>query len=163
LALLPIESTRDDGHVNDDHTPPSSLPVDRTGVEIIPFLDCEQLLERSGLGRVAMIVAGEPVILPVNYRYVNGCVVFRSATGEKVSTASMRGAMSFEIDAMDLEQRTGWSVLLKGTGDLIDDDDPMALAAADLQPWSAPDQRDIWVRIVPMEITGRRIGPATTD
>ena len=64
-----------------DNTTPSSVPVDRTGVEIVPFLECEKLLENAGIGRVAMVVAGEPVILPVNYRYVSGCVVFRSAVG----------------------------------------------------------------------------------
>lgn len=140
-----------------DNASPSPVPVDRTGVEIIPFLECEKLLVASALGRVAMVVAGEPVILPVNYRYVDGCVVFRSAAGEKTSVAGMRGPMSFEIDEMNIAQHTGWSVLVKGVGDVMDDDDPMAVAASDLQPWAAADKRDIWVRIVPMEINGRRI------
>ena len=127
------------------------------GVELVPFLECEELLEQAGLGRVAMVVAGEPVILPVNFRYVDGCVVFRSSAGDKTSIASTRGPMSFEIDEMDVTNHTGWSVLVKGAGDVMADDDPMALAAADLRPWAVAHRRDIWIRIVPIEITGRRI------
>ena len=65
--------------------------------------------------------------------------------------------MSLEIDEMDLTEHTGWSVLVKGVGDVMNDDDPMAVAAADLRPWSAAEMRDIWIRIIPMEISGRRI------
>jgi nitroimidazol reductase NimA-like FMN-containing flavoprotein (pyridoxamine 5'-phosphate oxidase superfamily) len=144
--------------VNDSTSPrSSSVPLDRTGIEVLSFLECEQLLEAGAIGRVATVVRGEPVILPVNYRYVDGCVVFRSASGEKTGAASMRQPMSFEIDDWDMQAKSGWSVLVKGTGDLMDDDDPMALAAADLRPWATATERNIWMRIVPNEMTGRRI------
>jgi nitroimidazol reductase NimA-like FMN-containing flavoprotein (pyridoxamine 5'-phosphate oxidase superfamily) len=135
----------------------TSLPTDRTGIEVLSFLQCEQELERSAIGRMAMVVRGEPVVLPVNYKYVNGCVVFRSAAGEKTGTAAMERPVAFEIDDYDTATCTGWSVLVKGTAELIDDDDPMALAAASLRPWATATERNIWIRIVPNEITGRRI------
>ena len=81
---------------------------------MLSFLECQQLLEAGGLGRVATITRGEPIVLPVNYRYVNGCVVFRSAVGEKTDAAVMRQPASFEIDEWDLDAQTGWSVLVKG-------------------------------------------------
>jgi nitroimidazol reductase NimA-like FMN-containing flavoprotein (pyridoxamine 5'-phosphate oxidase superfamily) len=141
----------------DEHVADTSVPVDRTGIEVLPFMECEQLLETGAIGRVAMVVRGEPVVLPVNYRYVDGCVVFRSAAGEKTDTASVRQPMSFEIDEWDLDEQTGWSVLVKGVADLMADDDPMAVAASSLRPWATTAERDIWMRIVPNEITGRRV------
>jgi nitroimidazol reductase NimA-like FMN-containing flavoprotein (pyridoxamine 5'-phosphate oxidase superfamily) len=150
----------DDGGVNDSTSPRSSfVPLDRTGIEVLSFLECERLLAAGAIGRVATVVRGEPVILPVNYQYVNGCVVFRSASGEKTGAASMRQPMSFEIDEWDLHAKAGWSVLIKGFGDLMADDHPMALAAVTLRPWATATERDIWMRIVPNEITGRRVGP----
>jgi hypothetical protein len=143
--------------VSDDAATEPSLPVDRTGIEVLPFLECEELLEKGAIGRIAMVVRGEPVVLPVNYRYVDGCVVFRSATGEKTGAGAMRQPVAFEIDEWDLSSQTGWSVLIKGTADLLDDDDPMAEAASSLRPWATGTERNIWIRIVPNEITGRRI------
>jgi uncharacterized protein len=135
----------------------ASAPIDRTGIEVLSFLECEQRLEAGVIGRVAMVVRGEPVVLPVNYRYVDGCVVFRSAAGEKSEAAVMQRPAAFEIDEWDGAAHTGWSVLVKGSADLMDDDDPMVADAADLRPWATATQRDIWIRIVPNEITGRRI------
>jgi nitroimidazol reductase NimA-like FMN-containing flavoprotein (pyridoxamine 5'-phosphate oxidase superfamily) len=138
-------------------TADTTLPVDRTGIEVLSFLQCEELLERGSVGRIGMIVAGEPVILPVNYRYVGGSVVFRTAVGEKSETAAMDRPMAFEIDEWDTSTETGWSVLVKGTAHEVDVDDTAVAGATDLRPWARTVERDIWVRIVPNEITGRRI------
>jgi nitroimidazol reductase NimA-like FMN-containing flavoprotein (pyridoxamine 5'-phosphate oxidase superfamily) len=135
----------------------AALPVDRTGIEVLTYLQCEELLERGVVGRIGMMIAGEPVILPVNYRYVSGSVVFRTARGEKSETAAMERPMAFEIDDWDAETEKGWSVLVKGTAHEVDGDDDAVAAASDLQPWAKTAERDIWVRIVPNEITGRRI------
>ena len=134
-----------------------SLPVDRGGIEVLSFVECQQLLEAGIVGRIGMFVAGEPVILPVNYRYVNGSIVFRSALGEKTDAAAMNKPVAFEIDDWDGVREVGWSVLVKGTAHEVDADDPAAAAAASLRPWARAVERDIWVRIVPNEITGRRI------
>jgi len=134
-----------------------SLPVDRGGIEILSFLQCQELLERGIVGRIGMVVAGEPVILPVNYRYVCGSIVFRTALGEKTDVAMMDKPVAFEIDEWDAVRETGWSILVKGTAHEVDSDDPAAAAAATLQPWARAVERDIWVRIVPNEITGRRV------
>jgi nitroimidazol reductase NimA-like FMN-containing flavoprotein (pyridoxamine 5'-phosphate oxidase superfamily) len=140
-----------------EHTAETALPVDRGGIEVLSFLQCEELLEQGTIGRIGMMVAGEPVILPVNYRYVSGSVVFRTAIGEKSQAASMDQPMAFEIDDWDTHRKKGWSVLVKGTAHEVDPDDTAVAGASDLQPWATAIERDIWVRIVPNEITGRRI------
>ena len=135
----------------------SSLPVDRVGIEILTFEQCRELLESGIVGRIGMVVNGEPVILPVNYRYARGSIVFRTALGEKSDAAMMDRPVAFEIDHWDPVHETGWSVLVKGTAHEVDADDAAAADASTLQPWARAVERDIWVRIVPNEITGRRV------
>ena len=62
-----------------------------------------------------------------------------------------------DIDEWDLQTQLVWSVLVKGTAALMEDDDPMVEAAAALRPWATATERNIWMRIVPNEITGRRV------
>jgi nitroimidazol reductase NimA-like FMN-containing flavoprotein (pyridoxamine 5'-phosphate oxidase superfamily) len=92
-----------------------SLPVDRVGIEILSFAQCQELLAGCIVGRIGMFVNGEPVILPVNYRYVRGSIVFRTALGEKSDAAVMEKPVAFEIDDWDPVRESGWSVLVKGT------------------------------------------------
>ncbi|MEO5839818.1 MAG: pyridoxamine 5'-phosphate oxidase family protein [Acidimicrobiales bacterium] len=134
-----------------------SLPVDRVGIEILSFDQCRDLLTAGVVGRIGLFVNGEPVILPVNYRYALGSIVFRTALGEKSDAAMMDKPVAFEIDDWDATQQKGWSVLVKGTAHEVDADDAAAAEAAALQPWARAVERDIWVRIVPNEITGRRV------
>ena len=127
------------------------------GIEILTFEQCRELLEGGLVGRIGMVVNGEPVILPVNYRYARGSIVFRTALGEKSDAAMMDRPVAFEIDDWDPVHETGWSVLVKGTAHEVDADDAAAADASTLQPWARAVERDIWVRIVPNEITGRRV------
>ncbi|MEO8694166.1 MAG: pyridoxamine 5'-phosphate oxidase family protein [Acidimicrobiales bacterium] len=135
----------------------SSSSVDRVGIEILSFEQCKELLEAGIIGRIGLFVNGEPVILPVNYRYVRGSIVFRTALGEKSDAAMMDKPVAFEIDGWNAAQEKGWSVLVKGTAHEVDADDAAVVEAATLQPWARAVERDIWVRIVPNEITGRRV------
>ncbi len=131
--------------------------MDRVGIEILSFAQCQELLAGGIVGRIGMVVNGEPVILPVNYRYVRGSIVFRTALGEKSDAAVMGKPVAFEIDDWDPVREAGWSVLVKGTAHEVDADDTAAAEASTLQPWAQAIERDIWVRIVPNEITGRRV------
>lgn len=51
----------------------------RTGLELLSHDECIQLLRRTRLGRLAMVVDGMPTIWPVNY-YVRdeNTIVFRT-------------------------------------------------------------------------------------
>ena len=131
--------------------------MDRVGIEILSFAQCQELLAGGIVGRIGMFVNGEPVILPVNYRYVRGSIVFRTALGEKSDAAMMEKPVAFEIDDWDPLRQAGWSVLVKGTAHEVESADAAAVEASTLQPWARAVERDIWVRIVPNEITGRRV------
>lgn len=140
-------------------TPASGPNVDRTGIEILSIDDCRRLLDASRIGRIAVMADGAPLILPVNYRWHRGAVVFRSAAGAKVDAALHGAAVGFEIDAWDDELHTGWSVLVEGRAEEVFDPDQLEeLEALGLRPWADHADRNRWVRVIAEEITGRHIG-----
>ena len=129
-------------------------------VPVIRFLDrdrCLELLGQTCVGRVAVVVSGVPEITPVNYALLDGDVVFRSGTGTKLHAALMSQPVSFEVDRIDEERRTGWSVLVSGTSSVIDAGDALARAEAlDIDTW-APGTRDSFVRVRADLVFGREI------
>ncbi|MGI8561948.1 MAG: pyridoxamine 5'-phosphate oxidase family protein [Candidatus Dormibacter sp.] len=75
---------------------------------------CWQLLATARMGRIAMLVRGQPEIFPVNHAVVAGRVLFRTAPGTKLAYAP--GAeVCFEIDDYEPELGLGWSVVVHGT------------------------------------------------
>lgn len=132
--------------------------LDSFGVEILSPDDCRSLLDGATIGRIAYVDAGESVILPINIGTWGGSIVFRTAPGSKLDAAVMSRPASIEIDGYDEATRTGWSVLVKGSVDSVTDEAEVArLDEAGPRPWSRPDLRHNWVRLLPNEITGRRI------
>ncbi len=132
--------------------------VDRTGIEILSLDDCKRMLAACRIGRVAFLAQGAVAIMPVNYRWHNGSVVFRTAEGAKLHAALGEQQFGFEIDAWDDELRTGWDVLIEGRAEEVVDDIELAeLETLGLVPWAAHPSRSRWVRITPEELTGRRV------
>jgi hypothetical protein len=140
------------------------MPDDRRSVTIsdVPREECERLLGSHALGRLGLVVDGQPLILPVNYAHAgDGEIVFRTASGSLLNEASLR-RVAFEVDAIDAGAHDGWSVLVIGfCRDITDaiDADSVALRTLPLVTW-APGDRDEWFKIVPAHVTGRRITPS---
>ena len=127
------------------------------GLEILTEDDSLRLLAEHVVGRVGMTVGALPAIHPVNYRLLDGWIVFRTAAGSKLSAAATGAVLAFEIDDYDTAEHSGWSVLAVGRAEVVDDHD-VAFAALDagLQPM-AGDRRGSIVRIRPEFVSGRRI------
>lgn len=142
-----------------DATSEANAPRDHGGLEVLTSDECRQLLEGEQIGRVAFLSAGEPLVMPVNYRMHAGHIVFRTTTGEKLDAARNAKSVAFEIDAWDTGAHTGWSVIVRGVSeDVYKQSEIAELKQLGLEPWADAVARDNWVRIVPDEITGRRIG-----
>ena len=77
--------------------------------------ECVKLLSVHHIGRVAVVVDGQPLIFPVNYAMAGHHVVFRSDPGTKLH-AAVDQQVAFEIDGVDGMYHSGWSVLVVGTG-----------------------------------------------
>ena len=131
---------------------------DWSGLEVLSTAECHELLSTTAVGRIGFVDAGSPLILPVNFTMDGAAVVFRSAPGSKLAAAMLQRPVAFEIDDWDPVNHTGWSVLATGVADLVDDADEVArLERLPVRPWSRPDLRDQWVRVMVEELTGRRI------
>lgn len=130
----------------------------RTHLEILEREECDRLLDNQHIGRIAIVVGGQPLVFPVNYVMHDGAVVFRTGRGTKLFGA-VGHPVAFEIDAADAMYHEGWSVLVVGEAeDIADAADLIRLTELRLQPWSdAP--KDHYIRIRPRAVTGRRIPP----
>ena len=136
----------------------TSLPVDRSGMEMMPVADCLYHLRTARVGRVAFQWDGYPVILPVTHGMQGDSVVFRTNVGSKLAAADNELPVAFEVDGIDVDRRAGWSVLVRGQAHSIErPEDVEQLRLLGLWPWADGVERDHWVRIKAYEITGRRI------
>ena len=124
------------------------------------------LISAGGIGRIAYQSRFGPAVLPVNYKWYDEAVVFRtarhSALDEDLQTGISGGdyLVAFEIDDYDLAGRQGWSVLIQGPAQHVEAEEARERAKqAGVEPW-APGDRELFLRIVPHRVTGRRIKPA---
>ena len=137
-------------------------PTDHAGLETLPFDVCLRLLASVPIGRVGFCADGEVVILPVNHAVDGQDVVFRTASGSKLTAAGEQDLVAFEADRYDLQTRTGWSILVTGRAPVVyDEAEVRRLNRLNLHPWATSVDHPFWVRIHPMSVTGRRTpGPA---
>jgi nitroimidazol reductase NimA-like FMN-containing flavoprotein (pyridoxamine 5'-phosphate oxidase superfamily) len=124
--------------------------------------DCWELLEERAVGRVAYCNAGEPTVLPVNYTVRTGSIVFRTRVRGRLADAMNDLTAAFEVDDVDEHMHAGWSVLLVGLASWVTDTEELSDLWWDQhqpEPWAAG-ERNVFVRIVPTKVTGRRLGAA---
>lgn len=142
------------------------MPDDGTRVPVTCELGRDQCLElaaRAEIGRIAYRGRYGLAVLPVNYKLHGGTVASRTAAagamGEDPRTG-IAGAdyhVAFEIDDIDAARREGWSVLIQGPAHHVDDPaERAALWQAGVRPWPGGN-REQFIRITPVRITGRRI------
>jgi uncharacterized protein len=121
--------------------------------------ECLELLARRVIGRVAVVVAGEARVFPVNYLLDGGGIVFRTDEGTKLDAARAGAIVTFEVDDADLLYHTGWSVM--ATGKLEEVTEPRDLRRVrglPVRAWGRVGEH--WVRMPITSITGRLINGA---
>jgi nitroimidazol reductase NimA-like FMN-containing flavoprotein (pyridoxamine 5'-phosphate oxidase superfamily) len=121
---------------------------------------CLAFLRDGTVGRIAVVVDDQPIILPVNYRLAEEpsgpLLVVRTRPGNVIEQAPTN--VAFEIDSIDRVNHQGWSVLVRGellhaypvsaTRELYETD-----------PWLT-DRREAWLFIDPFAISGRKLHAA---
>ena len=113
------------------------------------------MLANEHLGRVAVTDDCGPVVFPVNFTLDRHTVVFRTEAGTKLHAASRGSRVCFEADGTDTAARTGWSVIVRGEITEVTDRAEVA-RLGELRVWG-PGARTHYVRILPAQLTGRRI------
>ena len=126
------------------------------GVIELDGSQCWALLRSAEVGRLAISIMNRPDIFPINFIVDRGTIVFRTAEGTKLAGAVLNEAVAFEVDGYDAASGEAWSVVIKGPAVEIERMHEV-FEAIDLPlfPWhAAPKHR--FVRIEPVELTGRR-------
>jgi nitroimidazol reductase NimA-like FMN-containing flavoprotein (pyridoxamine 5'-phosphate oxidase superfamily) len=108
------------------------------------------------VGRIGVLHDGAPEIHPVNHTVVHHSIVFRTDAGGKLEALLRSPSVSFEVGDIDAASATG-SVLMKGQATEVRSAEELTrLDELRLRYWS-PGDKQHRVRIVPRDVTGRRI------
>jgi len=140
--------------------------VTRPAVElsVIAEDECLELLRTARVGRVIVSMDALPAAFPVNFRVVDRRIVFRTGAGTKLSAAAEHAVLGFEVDEIDVERRTGWSVLVVGMGTVVTE--PAVIRTLDLagvDSWWASGASAHYVVIELGRVSGRRLGDGTAS
>ena len=125
--------------------------------------ECLAILGRQNLGRIAIVIDGQPQIFPVNYAINGRIIAIRTAAGSKLSHAP-NSKVAFEIDHYDSFAGAGWSVMVQGVAvDARDSFDDVSWAARGVAPKPvAPGAKPYLIAIEPSKVTGRRFSRKPT-
>jgi nitroimidazol reductase NimA-like FMN-containing flavoprotein (pyridoxamine 5'-phosphate oxidase superfamily) len=128
----------------------------RNGMQILDDDACWDLLRSQPVGRLAVAIAGEVEIFPINYLVHEGQIVFKSAQGSKLAALAANARVSFEIDGYTPDSGEAWSVVIKGVAyELQRFSEIYEAEELPLFPWNAS-PKDFFVTIRPREMAGRR-------
>lgn len=141
-----------------DRAPGSGPSSARPSLDTLSPDEAQRLLATGGVGRVVFHAAERgPVALPVNYRLLDGHIVFRTATDTSLAGAAGQDPVSFEVDHIDEAMSQGWSVLVTGRLERIDNPAELRqLRERSAEPWAGR-KRPVVLRVVVRDVSGRRI------
>ncbi|HLY84450.1 MAG TPA: pyridoxamine 5'-phosphate oxidase family protein [Acidimicrobiales bacterium] len=129
-------------------------------LEQLPRQTCFDLLKEQKVGRFIFEDEFGPAALPVNYAIAGEDVVFRVEDGSK-RRAARTNPVAFEVDHIDYSDKSGWSVLIRGVAtEIALEHVPELMERMDGQPptpWAAG-VHNVWVKITPHAVSGRRLG-----
>ena len=139
------------------------MEVDRNGLEILARDECLRLLATAMLGRIALTHRALPTVLPVNFRLAGERILIRTSRGTKLDAATRNAVVAFEVDDIDPDSHTGWSVVVTGVAqELIDPAEPPLpelIATSELVriPRWAPSSHERIIAITLELVSGRRL------
>lgn len=131
------------------------MDVDFPHLERLTRAECRQLLPGAAVGRLAVPTPTFPSVEPVSYAIVEGELVVAVRAGSAADAVGPGTVLSFEADGLDNAHHSGWSVVVSGPVEELDDD-IVALVRAQLGPWPVADS-DRLLLIRSERITGQRI------
>jgi hypothetical protein len=116
--------------------------------------ECWELLRTQALGRVGYDDGRGPVIVPLNFQAADGCIRIRTSPHSALGLRVKDRHVAFEVDHVDQEARTGWSVLVRGLASLADVDLDGDRDGPDAWP-AGP--KPLIVEIDAEQVSGRRL------
>lgn len=116
--------------------------------------ECWERLASEEFGRLAFLMVDEVHLVPINYSVDGRSLLFRTAAGNKLFGVVLSHDVVFEIDHVDDEQNTAWSVVLRGFPRLLEEDEAHRAEQVPLRPW-VDTRKDSVVEIKSTSVSGR--------
>lgn len=118
---------------------------------------CRGYLGARGVGRLVFTEPRGPVAVPVNYAILHDDIVVRTSGRTSLAARAGHSRVSFEVDHLDEALAEGWSVLVSGQAHVVTTPAELeTVRSLGIEPW-AGGERDIYLRVVITDVTGRRI------
>lgn len=118
--------------------------------------ECWALLRQAQIGRLAVAAGGQPDVFPVNHVVDHGTLVFRTAEGTKLAAVVTAPDVAFEVDGYEQQSNLAWSVVVKGRASEVRGQyDQLEMESLEVTPWQGG-AKPRFIRIEPLEVTGRR-------
>ena len=137
--------------------PPGRHLTSPRGFTRLTLAECRKLIAPGGVGRIAFVASSGTVVLPVNFAVAAGTIVLRTTAGGIIE-AHANENVSFEVDHLDEALEQGWSVLVRGQAHRVSSRSELRRLQEDATVWPWPgDGREVYVRIIPRRISGRRV------
>jgi len=134
------------------------MEMDANGLEALSRAEAIALLETREVGRLVYTRRALPAIRPVNYAVRGGAVLIWTGSASSLGQAVRGAVVAFEVDEFDRVARSGWSVVVTGTAQLVTDEAQLARARLEgPTPW-APGIKEFLIRVPMTIVTGRWLG-----
>jgi uncharacterized protein len=135
--------------------------LDRGGrLETLDRDECRGLLGSTNVGRLGYCTDLGPRIVPMNYTLVGEALTFRTDIDTEASHRLFDHPIAFEVDQVDEFLQTGWSVLVMGNAQPLDEESLLLLDIGQSpQPWPEG-RRALVVQLALTTMTGRRVHPS---
>jgi nitroimidazol reductase NimA-like FMN-containing flavoprotein (pyridoxamine 5'-phosphate oxidase superfamily) len=135
-------------------------PISSSGrVELLSDNECWDALSSTDVGRLAVRSGDDIDIFPVNYLVDNRLIYLRTAPGSKMMALTAVPRVAFEVDAVRGALR--WSVVVKGIAERLKFDDEIEDSGILRLRSLEPSPKWNYVRITPLDISGRRFAPTS--
>ena len=116
--------------------------------------ECWDLIASGGVGRVAATTDEGLVVLPMNFTVDAHSILIRTSSQGVLARLDDATENAFQVDRVDEAVSEGWSVLLVGGIQRVDEL-PSSGEIDGPQPWAG--SGDLLLRLRPRRVTGRRI------
>ena len=140
---------------------PEDWPDASSGGKLVELDRAEsyELLSAKKIGRLGFLAADGPVVLPMNYVLSGDHIIVRTVAFGVVARSAIDQKVAFEVDDVDDFLEAGWSVLVRGAGTFLSDDQLERLKSdASPNPW-AEGPRTLFFSIACDQVSGRRLLP----
>jgi nitroimidazol reductase NimA-like FMN-containing flavoprotein (pyridoxamine 5'-phosphate oxidase superfamily) len=93
-----------------------------------------ELLASVPVGRLVFTLGGLPTVRPQNHVFDDGAVVISTHAGSATLTC-VGSIVAYEADNVDPVTQTGWSVIVTGRAELVEEPSAVERYATMVRPW----------------------------